>query len=285
MHSLLIGGIVVIAIVLRWHWQPGEKTTWNSRWNSALAAFSLPPLLLLSASVTVLVMGHHGSMMGLPVSPVGCWLGRLILGLALAAGVTSLAKILWFQIQLRRYPWIILNSGEQVRCLESDTPFAAQVGFWRSRVVVSRGWLNGLTEIEQSATLNHEQAHAYYQDLLGFWLLGIAHRLTFWLPQTDRLWQELVLLREIRADRWAAQKYDPLLLAELVVKLSRPGIGDYEAQPLAISFGDGTSVELLEQRVEALVNPEFLPETPSPRPQIAWLAFAIGPLMTSLLHS
>ena len=187
------------------------------------------------------MMGHHGSMMGLPVSPLGCWIGRIILGLALVAGTAALAKVLWFQHQLRRYPWITLSAGNRVRCLESDTPFAAQVGFWRSRVVVSKGWLNGLTETEQVATLYHEQAHTHYQDPFCFWLLGILRRLTFWLPHTEQLWQELLLLREIRADRWAAQANDPLLLAELVVKLSRSGTEGYEARPLAIGFGDGTA--------------------------------------------
>lgn len=38
------------------------------------------------------------------------------------------------------------------------------------------------------------------------------------------LWQELLLLRELRADRWAAQQVDPLLLAEslLVVVSTMP---------------------------------------------------------------
>jgi Zn-dependent protease with chaperone function len=283
MHSLLIASVIAIAVALRWQWQP-PGDTWNARWNYALACFCLPPLLLLSAAGAVLVMGHHGSMMGLSVSPVGCWVGRSVMTLGLGGFLLSLAKVLWFQRRLRQYPRITLPSGETVRCLESDRPFAAQVGFWQSQVLVSQGWLTALTGAEQAAVLRHEQAHAYYRDPFWFFWLGIGRRLTLGLPRTEELWQELLLLREIRADRWALQEADPLLLAELLVKLARAAADSDPLQSSAISFCHGESVERLEQRVEALVNPDYFPaRQPSPR-EFAWVLLAMVPLVVTGLH-
>jgi len=284
MHMLLLMGTAAIAVLCRCRWRP-QGETWNARWNHALATFCLPLLLLLSASVAVLWMGHHGHMMGMPVSPVGCWLGRLVLALVGVLFLFSLGRALWFQARVRHLPWITLPGGERVRCLEGNAPFAAQVGCWRSQVVVSRGWLNQLTEPEQLAILRHEQAHACYRDLFWFFWLGLARRLTLWLPATDDLWQELLLLREIRADRWAMQDTDPILLAELLVKLARSPMAEHEHQPLTIGFCGHGSVERLEQRVEALVNQASLPAAVPQRGELAWIFVTVMPLMLVCFHS
>jgi hypothetical protein len=284
MHILLLLGTVAISVFCRWRWLPRGET-WNARWNNALATFCLPPLLLFSASVAVLWMGHHGHMMGMSVSPVGCWLGRLVLALIGGLFLFSLGRALWFQIRVRRLPWVSLSDGGWVRLIEGDFPFAAQVGFWRSQVVVSRGWLDQLTETEKSAILLHERAHAHYRDLVWFFGLGLVRRLTLWLPETNDLWQELLLLREIRADRWAMQDTDPILLAELLIKLTRSQIEELEQQPFTIGFCNHNSVERLEQRVEALVNPAVLPADVAPRGELAWILVTMMPLILVCFHS
>ena len=284
MHVLLMAAMVAIAVLLRWRWQP-TSDTWNARWHNALASFTLPPLLLLSSSVAVLWMGHHGDMLGLPVSPVGCWFGKLVLTVGAGLFLVSLGKALLFQVYLRRLPWLTLSSGEQVRYLTSDIPFAAQVGFWRSQVIVSRGWLDGLTASEQSAILRHEQAHAHYGDPVWFFWLGWVRRLTFWLPRTNELWQELLLLREIRADRWALQDTDPILLAELLVKLARSHSADGGPPSFAVAFCDYQSVTQLEQRIEALVDPALLPTETPQKEEMVWIFLTVMPLILTCFHS
>jgi len=284
MHVFLFVGLIAIALVWRWRWHP-RGNTWHHRWSQALAMFCLPPLLLLSASVTVLWMGHHGDMMGLPVSPWGCWFGRLILTATGVVGLASLAKALWFQWQVRRLPWVRLPSGEWVRRLDSDRPFAAQVGGWQSHIIVSRGWLETLTEPEQQAILRHEQAHAHYRDPICFWGLGIIRQLTRWLPATDALWQELLLLREIRADRRAMEDTDPLLLAELLVKLARPEGETLDPPPLAVGFCDYESIDRLEQRIEALINPVSFSSEASSSGGLGWMVLTLMPFGLVLLHS
>jgi Zn-dependent protease with chaperone function len=284
MHVLLFVGWFAIALALRWGWRP-QGGTWNHRWNRALAIFCLPALLLLSASVAVLWMGHHGDMMGLPVSPWGCWFGRFFLSASAGVGLASLAKALWFQWQVRRLPRVPLPNGEWGRCLDSHCPFAAQVGGLRSHIIVSRGWLETLTEPEQQAILRHEQAHAHYRDPICFWGLGIIRQLTRWLPATNSLWQELLLLREIRADRRAMEDTDPLLLAELLVKLVRSEGEALDPPPLAVGFCDHESVDRLEQRIEALVNPVSLPSGDSSGGKLGWIALTLMPFGLVLLHS
>ena len=284
MHLFLITGTVAISLLTRWPWQPAGKT-WNQRWHRAFAAFCLPPLLLLSASVAVLWMGHHGTMMGMPVSPAGCWVSRLICLTLGGVFLVSLGRALWFQVYLSRFPGATLASGEHVRCIDSDLPFIAQVGFLRSQIVVSQGWLDGFTEPEQRAILRHEEAHARYGDSFWFFWLGIVRRVTLWLPHTQSLWQELLLLREIRADRWAAEDSDPLLLAELLVKLARSNTPPATPLPSTASFWDQASVSRLEHRIDALINPDSCPTEPSRRGDLAWISLTVLPLMMTWLHS
>jgi Zn-dependent protease with chaperone function len=284
MHSLLMVLVVTIALGLRWPWRT-FPSTWNSRWHYTLIAFCLPLLWLVAASIAVLAMGHHGAMMGLPVSPLGCCLGIMVLSTVFSVVAYSLLRAWWLSLKVQHYPLITLPSGDIARLLDSDPPIAAQVGFWNPCLVISRGWLEGLTVEEQQAMLRHEQAHCHFQDPFWFFWLGIVRRLTLMLPYTTELWEELLLLREIRADRWAARDTDPLLLAELLVKLVRgQQQGHHDLPGNVVGFSHEESLSRLEQRIEALLNPDYLkPETTNTGQDFWWLSTVI-PLMAICLH-
>ncbi|MBD0267082.1 MAG: M56 family metallopeptidase [Cyanobacteria bacterium Co-bin8] len=200
--------------------------------------------------------------------------GLGLLGYLAGQGVRS-------HLHLRRYPQIFLTTGETARCLPTDLPFAAQVGFWHSQLLVSHGLLAHLTPQELEAILAHEQAHRHYRDTFWFFWLGWLRRLTDWLPHTDTLWQELLLLREIRADRQATAQVDPLLLAELLVKLvTFPLNQEIFGQ---VAFSQPLSASRLEQRIEALLSQ---PQPgPAPHITIPWILVSLVPLGTVLLHS
>ncbi|MGF1567298.1 MAG: M56 family metallopeptidase [Nodosilinea sp.] len=284
MHSSLLLFVGLVAAGWRWRWRPSRQS-WSDRWQNALIAFCLPPLMLLSTAVAVLAMGHHGTMMGQSVSPLGCRVSTLMLALTASASLDSLAKAAWFWLKLRQYPLITLPSGEQARQLDIDSPFAAQVGIWRSALVVSRGWLEQLTVAEQRAMLRHEQAHANYRDPLWFLGLGVVRRFTLWLPQTNAIWEELLLLREMRADCWAARDTEPLLLAELLVKLSRSMAAMTAApNPGYVGFSTVTSLDRLEQRIAALLQPDLAVDRPATNGQLIWLIAAAVPFLAIGLH-
>jgi Zn-dependent protease with chaperone function len=267
MHSSLLVLTLAIAVVWRWQWRSPAGGSWQERWQSALTAFGLPPLMVVLTAGVVLSMGHHGTMMGWSVSPMGCWVSRGILGLLGGVGVYALGQAAKTEWWLQRQTKVSLPTGGQARCLEIDVPVAALVGLGSSSLLVSRGWLEQLTLAEQQAIVAHEQAHADYGDPLWFWGLGIVRRFAAWLPNNQTLWEELLLLREIRADQRAATTHDPLLLAELLVSLSRQmALAAQENSPdlvPSLGFNEARSLSRLEQRVNALLDPELIAE-PSP---------------------
>jgi Zn-dependent protease with chaperone function len=93
--------------------------------------------------------------------------------------------------------------GEHSRVLDNPIPFSALIGFWQPELIVSQGLLNTLDQDHLEAVFKHEQGHYYYRDTFWFFWLGWVRSISAWLPNTEALWQELLLLREMRADRWA----------------------------------------------------------------------------------
>ncbi|WP_035985919.1 M56 family metallopeptidase [Leptolyngbya sp. KIOST-1] len=296
MHSSLIVLTILLAVVWRWLGESSAGRSpdapWQDRWESTLRAFCLPPLTVLLVASAVLSMGHHGTMLGWSVSPVGCWVSLGVLCWFSGVLVYSLGRALVAHGRLRRYPTIALPQGGVARCVPGAVPMAAQVGLWRSSLLVSQGWLDHLTPAEQRAMLAHEQAHADFHDPLWFFGLGLLRRFGCWLPHTTALWDDLLLLREMRADQQAATTSDPLVLAELLVKLARQIT--LALQPPALgtgidcfaAFNESLSVSRLEQRVNALLTPapEADPQAPGFR-HLAWLAAAVLPLATTWLHT
>ncbi|MGI0489109.1 M56 family metallopeptidase [Pantanalinema rosaneae CENA516] len=274
---ILIGLLVAWAVRCQWFRASGD---WSQRWQQALAYFLFPPVLLLTTAIAVLAMGPQGQM-------VYWWEGWLSYGLVCGFLIMALLLLLglawqaWRSIQQVRTYTKIDVKGKPSRLLNSAYPFVAQVGFWRPELVVSQGLLQLLTHDHLEAVLVHEQAHFHYRDTFWFFGLGWLRRLTSWLPQTDALWQELLLLRELRADRWAAQQVDSLLLAEaLLTVVSTPTI-----QPeLAAAFGDLALRDRLTERIDALLT-----EAPNADSTNwwawAWLGMTLLPLVIIPFHS
>jgi Zn-dependent protease with chaperone function len=176
---------------------------------------------------------------------LGCVALALLVGLKLAIqGYQSLRNI-------RTTPQIDLE-GISARLLNSPTLFSAQIGFWQPELVVSRGLLETLTPEHLQAVLVHEQAHQYYRDTFWFFWMGWLRRITGWLPNTEALWQELLILRELRADRWAAQRVDNLLLAEsLLTVVSTPMMA---SENFMAAFSRAVPPHRLQERIEALLG-------------------------------
>ncbi len=293
LHLLMLGGGLSGAIGLRWVWQRRAGQSWQSRWNTALMAFAVPPLLLLTTAIALLWMGPICHMAGLAVHG---WAGELPHGLA--GGYLALILGCMVQLgvnagrsarQLRQYPAVTLAvSGPAVegdataRLLPLLLPVIAQVGLWQPQLVVSQGLLTQLDAAQLTAVLHHEAAHRYYGDTLWFAVLGLLRRSTAWLPQTRSLWRELLLLRELRADRWAAQRVEPLLLAEaLYTVVSAP-----RSLSFSVGFNETLVHDRLSERVDALLDASLENTDPTDRVNLrqwAW-GLALLPLLTIVLH-
>jgi Zn-dependent protease with chaperone function len=278
MHLSLIVIALGSAALIRWGWFKPQRT-WAERWQAALIAFLLPPLLLLLTSVAVLCMGTQGQMLGLQVG----WLGySLALGFVGFAG----ASLLWLAWQgwrslqrIQTYPTLTLGNKTGY-LLNSPTLFAAQIGFWQSKLLVSQGLLQALSPDQLEAVLTHEQAHHFYRDTFWFFGLGWLRHLTVWLPQTEALWQELLLLRELRADQWAAQRVEPLLLAESLLLVVKAPLGQVQ---YGVGFGTTPPTNRLEERIGALLEPVNLGKSKIYR--WVWLCLALLPLLTLTFHT
>jgi Zn-dependent protease with chaperone function len=244
--------------------------SWTNRWQQTLALFLLPPLLLMTSAIAVFWMGPHGQM-------VWAWEGWLSYGLGISfLGFAALRYLhLTWQgnrtlRQVRTQPITELQ-GNPIRILESPILYSAQVGFWQPELVMSRGLLETLASPHLNAVLAHEQAHRYYRDTFWFFLLGWIRHITAWLPQTELLWQELMVLRELRADHWAAEQTDALCLAEalLLVVEQSPLFSDN----ICAAFSRITSPNRLTQRIEALLT-AFEPTDSAPFHKGAWGAWS-----------
>jgi Zn-dependent protease with chaperone function len=285
MHLSIILLSICAVFAVRFYWRR-SSASWLNRWQWAIGSLVFPPLLLGATALAVLLMGTEGYMLGLPVG----WMGYLLaLGFLSYGGVrlVMMAAGGWRSLQTvkagdslkerLRQRFSVHNTDGYV--LDSPTLFAAQVGFWNSQLVVSQGLLDTLNDEQMAAVLTHESAHFYYRDTFWFFWLGWLRQITAWLPQSQALWQELLLLRELRADRWAAQTVDPLLLAESLLLVVR----EASTQP-SFNCAAFDTADRLEERIEALLNDAQLPVS-GRSIALAWLFIAISPLLTLLLHS
>jgi Zn-dependent protease with chaperone function len=280
MHLIMLLVAIVVAWGCRWVWsQP--VGSWSDRWQRTLSAFLLPPLLLVTTAIALLCMGPRGQM-------VRWWEGWGSYGLAIAflsvAGLLGgkLALEGWRSLQqVRQYPQIEIQ-GKPTHLIENPTPYVAQVGFWEPELVLSQGLLDTLDAEHLAAVLVHEQAHRDHRDTFWFFWLGWLRRLTIWLPKTEALWQELLVLREIRADQQASRQVDGLLLAEaLLAVVSAPMI---QPDNICAAFSAVSMRDRLTERIEALLS-EPSPGKPFQVWMWSWLLIVGLPFLVIPFHT
>jgi Zn-dependent protease with chaperone function len=280
MHLTMLLGILAMA----WLWRCRRNNTltgnWSDRWQHTLEILLLPPLLLLVSSIAILQMGPHGRMVWGWEGWVSYWLSIAFLSFSALCLVQMVVKGCKIMMKVRSYRRIELN-GLIVRFLNVSTPFCAQIGFWQPELVVSEGLLDTLDAEHLQAVLAHEQAHYHYRDTFWFFGLGWLQQITAWLPNSQVIWQDLLVLRELRADRWAARQTDSLLLAESLLLVVQYGA---VADSYCASFNHISSPDRLTQRIEALIGQ---PQLDGLTNWWRWgrLLFSLLPLLVIPLHN
>jgi len=279
MHSILF----ILAVGLAWGIRYGIKF-WQGQlsWGSALTAFALPPLILISTSLAIAFMGC-GQMFGVPASMGSHSLAWLFLVWTMVCFL-GLAWQTFRTVQSVQSQPQIQYQGQSIRLLATDFPYSAQIGLWSPQLVVSQGLFKLLSPSHLAAVLAHENAHSVYRDTFTFFVLGSLRKLTFWLPQTEALWQELLWQRECRADRKAAETCDPLVLAEALAMVAQTALTQ-DVMPLAVPFH--TQGDRLLARIDQLLDlPPKVPASPLVSYWISFgfLAIAVVPLLFIPLH-
>ena len=277
MHLLMIFIAVTIACWLRFSGSIPQGN-WHLRWQKTLFLFLFPPVLIFMTVTSVVCMGTQGKMGGMYTDSSSYLLALIFLGFFNILGI-KLAFQGWKSIKSAHGCPQINLAGKQARLLETEALFAGQMGFWQPELVVSQGLLQILSPVHLESVLAHEQGHYHYRDTFWFFWLGWMRSCTAWLPNTEPLWQELLVLRELRADSYAASQVDPLVLAEslLLVVSNNPITSDICCA--ALGAGDR-----LEQRIEALLTP---PEPISETQLQSWHIFLLAflPLVTVVFHT
>jgi len=212
-HLLLIAIFSLVAWGIRLLLNPRNG-------HDVLSLFLIAPLLIFFTFLSVILMGSGGQMFGVSSSIFAYCLALLLVSLCLFATGRSYWQVRKALVKIREFPSTVLL-GFESRIVDIDFPYSAQVGFWSSELVISRGLLEILSEDELKAVLAHEQAHRIYHDTFWFFLLEVIKSLSWWLPRSESLWQNLLLLREIRADKLACQNSDPFNLAQALLKVAQ----------------------------------------------------------------
>ncbi len=280
MHLTMLLSIVGLAWSYRYCSKNSIADNWGDRWQHTLEIFLLPPLLICASAIAILRMGPHGWMVWGWEGWVSYWLAVVFLGFALFCLVRMGLAAGEMIDRVRDCPMLKVD-GDSMRVLAIDTPYSARIGFWQPELVVSQGLLDTLPADHRQAVFAHERAHYHYRDTFWFFWLGWLRQISSWLPHSTAIWEELLVLRELRADRWAAQEIDSLLLAEtllLVVQNTMVLEDSYCA-----AFHQVTSPDRLNQRIEALINSPPATESNSWW-QWKWIMIGLLPLLAIPLH-
>ncbi|MEG4804433.1 M56 family metallopeptidase [Microcoleus sp. ARI1-B5] len=279
MHLILIVTALAAACCVRLKWSV-PSGNWARRWERSLLFFLFPPLLLLATAIAVIFMGTQGQMVRLWDG----WFSYLLAVTFLLAAAILCIKLATdgyiFLKQIRTCP-LKQIAGKNVRILDTPALFSAIIGFWSSEFAVSTGLLKTLDSAHLQAVIAHEQAHYYYRDTFWFFWLGWLRKITVWLPNTQALWEELLTLRELRADAKAAAGVDALLLAEALLLVASYPHRNFD---VACVIGAVGSQNRLGERIEALLaDPE--PVCKVNKWFLAWLILTLLPLLSVPFHS
>ena len=279
MHFLIIFAALTVAYTIRYQYTQNIGRC-SDRWHKALFFFLFPTLLIFTTTFALLFMGPQGTMGGLQTGCYGYIIALLGIGFFTITCIKQAWKG-WLSVKSTRDCPQINVAGKQARLLNTGALFAGQIGFFKPELVLSSGLLQTLSSNHLETVLAHEQGHYYYRDTFWFFWLGWMRECTAWLPNTEALWQELLTLRELRADAHAASYVDPLLLAEsLLMVVSSPPIS---SEVLCAALGS-PGANRLEERVEALLS------QPKPTPKLdlsslKWLLLTFVPLISVVFHS
>jgi Zn-dependent protease with chaperone function len=279
MHLLMIFIAVAIAYSLRYsaYISPGS---WYLRWRKTLFLFLFPPLLIFMTVTAVVCMGTQGKMGGISTGSFSYLLSLIFLAIFNILAIKQLFQG-WESVKSARECPQINLAGKQVRLLQTESLFAGQMGFWQPELVVSQGLLKTLSPSHLESVLAHEQGHYQYRDTFWFFWLGWVRSCSSWLPNTEALWQELLMLRELRADSYAASQVDPLILAEsLLLVVSNQTL----ASEVCCAALGSSGVDRLEQRIDALLSPK---EPTSDMKLQSWTLFLLAflPFVTVIFHT
>ncbi len=290
MHFLVMIIATILAYLIRIISQQNYFQK-KQNWNISLFFFIVPVLLVLMSSIAIVAMGYQGQMWGIKATMISYILAWLCLSYAVI-------NLLIYYLEIKKISTKISQLSEEtilnnkVKILNTSFPYAGLMGFTKgnkkllnpcfgSYLVLSKGLIELLSKEHLQAVISHEKAHQKHQDPLIFFCLSYCKKITFWLPNNEQLWNDLVLLRELRADKTASKSVDFLLLAESLLMVTQKAME--QKNPVDYEFICPFMNSRLNERIEALINQNDSPEIIIWH-QLSWIIVVFIPFLIIPFH-
>lgn len=145
--------------------------------------------------------------------------------------------------------------GGRVVLLDSPEWFSFVYGVLIPRVALSRGLLEGVSEVELQAVLEHERYHVCNLDPLKVILAQTLSATFFFLPALDSLRLRYVTARELDADRRAVKAYGRRPLAGALLKVVRGP--EWSELEVAAAIGDPDLLDIRVAQLESGKQPKL----------------------------
>lgn len=280
MHFLIIWLTILIAFLVRLI-SCLPQINYQKKWGYSLFFFAFPPLIILMTSIVIISMGYHGEMWGMKPSKISYGLAWFFFIFALISLINLAIKLYQTIKNIQQYEEVNLQE-KSARLIDISVPYAAQIGFWQSELVISKGLFKLLSPEHLTAVISHENAHQKHKDPFFFFWLSWLEKIAFWLPNNKFLWQNLLLMRELRADNTASQEIDFLLLAESLLIVTESLVKQNKI--IDNDFVCPLINYRLQERIDALISSQDF-YSKFNWYQLAWLVFVFLPWITIPYHN
>lgn len=175
--------------------------------------------------------------------------------------------------ELKKEPLFSSFRNALVRVVPSERPFAFVLGIGQPRIYLSEWLVESLTEEELKGVLAHEMAHLEGKDHYLFGLARFFRGFGFFIPWVEKAWKSLQMERELRADSIASHLVGSQVpIASALLKSWEKHLSEKEifSARLGLPFM-GEDVQLLEKRLDLLLQESSSVFTPTPGIQKPWL--------------
>lgn len=145
-----------------------------------------------------------------------------------------------------------LGLEKNTAIVQSGKRFAFCLGVREGRIYISTGLIAKLSKKELEAVLRHEQYHLEHYDTVTLIIASVVHSLFPYFPLLSDLIKTYRIDREIKADKFAAEKVGDTypLISALKKLLAVP-------EAPAFSYAAFGEADTLEPRICSLINKKF----------------------------
>lgn len=116
-------------------------------------------------------------------------------------------------------------SGNLCKVLDIETPYAFSFGYFRKKIIVTKGLLNVLSEEEIKAVILHEKGHLEKNHNVKKLIYYLFMSPFMFLSFVKKFYKEIIVDMELEADRYAfSSGANPCSLANAILNVTNKGL-------------------------------------------------------------